>query len=106
MCRDLSVLFMAACRRVGLPARFVSGYQQGDGIRAVRYLHAWPEVWIPGSGWYGLDPTHASVVGTTHVAIAAGPTPASVTPVEGGYSFRGAELRSTLETEIRIDTRR
>lgn len=105
VCRDLAVLFMAACRQVGLAARFVSGYQQGDGTRAQRYLHAWPEVLLPDTGWVGFDPTHGTVVGSDHVAVAAAPGPAAVTPVEGGYRFRGPTLTSTLETDIRITTR-
>jgi transglutaminase-like putative cysteine protease len=104
VCRDLTVLFMAACRQAGIAARFVSGYQQGDGTRQLRYLHAWPEVLLPGRGWYGYDPTHNSIVGADHVAVAAAPEPAAVTPVEGGYSFSGPEVTSTLETEIRITT--
>lgn len=105
VCRDLAVLFMAVCRQAGLAARFVSGYQQGDGTRALRYLHAWPEVYLPGYGWLGYDPTHGTVVGTDHVAVAAAPSAEAVTPVEGGYSFQGAEITSTLKTEIRITTR-
>ena len=105
VCRDLTVLFMAACRQVGIAARFVSGYQQGLGSGELRYLHAWPEVYLPGRGWVGYDPTHATLVGGDHVAVAAAPTPAEVTPVEGGYSFQGATLTSTLTTEIRITTR-
>ena len=105
VCRDLAVLFMAACRQAGLAARFVSGYQQGEGTRAQRYLHAWPEVYLPGPGWLGYDPTHGTRAGSDHVAVAAAPAPEAVTPVEGGYSFRGAELTSTLETDIRITTR-
>lgn len=105
VCRDLAVLFMAACRQVGLAARFVSGYQQGDGTRQLRYLHAWPEVYVPGGGWFGFDPTHGTAVGADHVAVAAAPSAAAVTPVEGGYSFVGAQLDSTLETEIVIAAR-
>ena len=105
VCRDLTVLFMAVCRQVGLAARFVSGYQQGDGTRELRYLHAWPEVYLPGSGWLGYDPTHATLVGDDHVMVAAAPTAAAVTPVEGGYSFQGAAITSTLDTEICITTR-
>lgn len=104
VCRDLTLLFMAACRQVGLAARFVSGYQQGDGSRALRYLHAWPEVHIPGHGWLGYDPTHATLVGDDHVVVAAAPTAAEVTPVEGGYSFHRTAVTSRLATEIRITT--
>ena len=106
VCRDLTVLFMAACRQVGLAARFVSGYQQGDGTRELRYLHAWPEVYLPGYGWRGYDPTHGTPVGDDHVAVAAAPTAGAVTPVEGGYNFKGEVITSTLATEIRITTRR
>lgn len=105
VCRDLTVLFMAASRQLGIPARFVSGYQQGDGYRAQRYLHAWPEVYLPGSGWLGFDPTQDGLVGADHIAIAAGPAAEAVSPVEGSYSFQGAVLDSSLETDIRITTR-
>lgn len=105
VCRDLSLLFMAACRQTGVAARFVSGYQQGEGTHQVRYLHAWPEAHIPGHGWLGFDPTHDALVGADHVAVAAAPTAAAVSPVQGGYTFRGTELSSSLLTEIRISTR-
>jgi transglutaminase-like putative cysteine protease len=105
VCRDLAVLFMAACRHAGIPARFVSGYQQGEGTRERRYLHAWPEALLPGYGWCGFDPTHGSRVGSDHVAVAAAPDAAAVNPLEGGYSFDGPQLDSTLDTEILITTR-
>lgn len=105
VCRDLTLLFMAVCRQVGIAARFVSGYQQGDGTRELRYLHAWPEVYLPGEGWVGYDPTHGDLAGGDHLAVAAAPSAQAVTPVEGGYSFVGSQVDSTLETEIRITTR-
>ncbi|XGB43171.1 MAG: transglutaminase family protein [Nodosilinea sp. LVE1205-7] len=49
-CRDFTVLFMAVCRAVGLAARFVSGYEEGDSRIPDRDLHAWAEVYIPGGG--------------------------------------------------------
>lgn len=104
VCRDLALLFMAVCRQVGIAARFASGYQQDDGTRQVRYLHAWPEVYLPGYGWYGFDPTHGTHVGDAHVMVAAAPTAAAVMPVEGGYTFNGPLLDSTLDTEVRINT--
>ena len=105
VCRDLTVLFMAAARLAGFATRFVSGYQQGDGTRQVRYLHAWPEVCLPGGDWRGYDPTHGTSIGADHVAVAAAPTAAAVTPLEGGYSFQGTLLNSTLDTDIRITSR-
>jgi transglutaminase-like putative cysteine protease len=104
VCRDLAVLFVAACRQVGIAARFASGYQQGDRTRAVRYLHAWPEVFSSDVGWVGYDPTHGCEVGDGHVRVAAAGIPEAATPVEGSYRFDGERLTSTLETDIRIST--
>lgn len=105
VCRDLALLFMAACRQAGIAARFVSGYQKGSGQRQQRFLHAWAEACLPGRGWVGFDPTHNTVVDSEHVAIAAAPVPEATTPVEGGYRFIGAQLNSTLSTDIQIATR-
>ena len=67
-CRDFAVLFIAACRSVGLAARFVSGYQEGDPDMVQRHLHAWAEVYIPGAGWRGYDPTHGLAVADKELA--------------------------------------
>src|SRR5262249_49336122 len=56
-CRDLAVLYIDACRCVGLAARFVSGYQDSYRNQGKRDLHAWAEVYLPGAGWRGYDPT-------------------------------------------------
>ena len=60
-CRDLAVLFIDACRAMGLSARFVSGYQEHDDDALHRDMHAWAEVFIPGGGWRGYDPTQDNV---------------------------------------------
>ncbi len=99
-CRDLAVLFIAACRAVGLAARFVSGYQKGDGHRAQRYLHAWPEVYIPGGGWRGYDPTHGVAVSDTHVPVAASAWPEGAAPIEGSY-FGAASSRMEVDLSIK-----
>lgn len=98
-CRDIAMLFLAACRAQGLAGRFVSGYQARS-KRAERYLHAWPEVYLPGGGWRGFDPTRGLAIGDTHVAVAAAPTPAGAIPIEG--SFTGA-ARSQLTYHISIE---
>jgi transglutaminase-like putative cysteine protease len=82
-CRDFAVLFMAACQAVGLAARFVSGYQEGDEAQAARELHAWPEVYIPGGGWRGFDPTHGLAVCDRHIPLAAAAYPLNAAPVSG-----------------------
>ncbi|MCI4678618.1 transglutaminase family protein [Rhodoblastus acidophilus] len=104
-CRDLSLLFIAAARSLGLPARFVSGYQaEADTPDGQRHLHAWPEVFLPGVGWRGYDPTHGLPVSDGHVALCAAPDQMATMPVEGGYYFDGTEVTSTLTYNVRIAT--
>jgi transglutaminase-like putative cysteine protease len=104
-CRDFTVLFLAAARSMGMPARFCSGYQSAaetpDGRR---YLHAWPEVFVPGAGWRGWDPTHGVAVGEGHVALCAAPDQAETMPVVGGFYFAGTSITSTLDFDLRITT--
>ncbi len=100
-CRDLAVLFIDACRVLGLAARFVSGYQEGDPDQESRDLHAWAEVYLPGAGWRGYDPTLGLVVADRHVALAAAPSPEDAAPVSG--SLRGTGASSTMEATIEID---
>ena len=101
-CRDYAVLFVAVCRAVGLAARFVSGYQEGDLENTMHDLHAWAEVYIPGGGWRGFDPTLGLAVGDKHVAIAAAASPKYAAPVTG--TLKSTQDASThLETNIRIE---
>jgi transglutaminase-like putative cysteine protease len=87
-CRDLAVLFCAACRAVGLAARFVSGYERDASLQENGDLHAWAEVYLEGGGWRGYDPSRALAVASTHVAVAAASDPLMASPVSGTY--RGA----------------
>lgn len=83
-CRDFANLFMEAARCLGLAARFVSGYlvsaAAGDGA-----THAWAEVYLPGAGWKGFDPTLGEVVGNKHIAVAVARWPDAVSPVAGSF---------------------
>jgi transglutaminase-like putative cysteine protease len=100
-CRDLTVLFMSACRSLGIGARFVSGYQaHAKTPHGRRHLHAWAEVFLPGSGWHGFDPMHGLPVTDGHVALCAAPDQAATMPVEGGYYGDG--VTSTLDYEVSI----
>ncbi|ARE40738.1 Protein containing transglutaminase-like domain, putative cysteine protease [Rhodovulum sp. P5] len=102
-CRDLAVLFIAAARAQGMQARFVSGYQAcSETPDGRRYLHAWPEVHLPGLGWRGFDPTHGTRVEEGHVSLAAAPDQAGTMPVEGG--FTAGPVTSTLDFDLRIET--
>ena len=86
-CRDSAYLFMEAARRFGLAARFVSGYLKAE-PSAFNYgsTHAWAEVFLPGAGWKGFDPTIGQVVGTDHTAVAVARLPESVPPVAGSFT--------------------
>jgi transglutaminase-like putative cysteine protease len=104
-CRDLTVLFLAAARSMGMPARFCSGYQSAaETPDGQRYLHAWPEVFLPDVGWRGWDPTHGVVAGEGHVALCAAPDQAGTMPVVGGFYFAGSSVTSTLDFDLRITT--
>lgn len=95
-CRDLAVLFCAACRARGLAARFVSGYEQAASMERAQ-MHAWAEVYLPGGAWRGYDPSRGLAVAQGHVALAAAADPRLAAPVAGVY--RGA-ARSSLEFTI------
>ncbi len=97
-CRDFAVLFIAACRSVGLAARFVSGYCVGD-VAADTHMHAWAEVYFPGGGWRGFDPSRGAAISDEYIAVAAGQRPQDAAPTFG--SFRG-EATATLEAAISI----
>ncbi|NER81275.1 MAG: transglutaminase family protein [Leptolyngbya sp. SIO1D8] len=100
-CRDFVVLFMDACRAVGIAARFVSGYQEGDPDQEMHDLHAWAEVYVPGGGWRGFDPTHGLAVSDRHVALAVGVSPQQATPVTGSLR-EGQMVQSNLTTQITV----
>lgn len=100
-CRDLAMLFIAICRCREIAARFVSGYQQGDREQDERHLHAWAEVFIPGAGWRGYDPTHGLAVADGHVAAATSVSPQLAAPLVG--SFRGTGVTATLRTRLDIE---
>jgi len=85
-CRDYAYLFMEGARHLGLAARFVSGYLHAAPSETnYGATHAWAEVFLPGAGWTGFDPTIAVVVGTDHIAVAVAKLPESVPPVSGSF---------------------
>jgi len=93
-CRDFATLFMEAARHLGLAARFVSGYLHApadDGRSGA--THAWAEVYLPGAGWKGFDPTNGEIAGSRHIAVAVARRPEVVSPVTGAFfGAPGADL--------------
>ncbi|MGE0227152.1 MAG: transglutaminase domain-containing protein [Dehalococcoidia bacterium] len=98
-CRDLATLYVALCREVGLAARFVSGYCLAEEAERDE-LHAWAEVYLPGGGWRGFDPSTGLAVADRHVAVAAGPDYTLAAPVSG--QFRGEATADPLHSSVTI----
>lgn len=93
-CRDSAALFIRAARCLGLAARFVSGYLQAE-PSALNYgaTHAWAEVYLPGGGWKGFDPSIGEMAGAQHIPVAVARLPESVPPIAGSYvGAPGADL--------------
>lgn len=95
-CRDTAVLFIACARYIGIAARFVSGYIFDEFRTDHSELHAWVEVYLPGAGWYGYDPSYGLLAGEGHVDICASAFPQLCAPIEG--SFTGAANQSLAAT--------
>ena len=101
-CRDYAALFMEVCRHLGLASRFVSGYlhapstETGDG-----HTHAWAEVYLPGPGWKGFDPTSGELTAKQHIAVAVARHPEWIPPVAG--SFVGSAQTPTLAVKVQVN---
>jgi transglutaminase-like putative cysteine protease len=104
VCQDFAHMLLGILRRRGLPARYVSGYlvpssatEPGAKMEEViggQASHAWVEVFVPGTGWVGLDPTLGSPVDLRHVRIAVGRDYGDVAPVRGVYKGHAGQRLS------------
>ena len=98
-CRDFATLLLESCRCWGLAARFVSGYMQCEATEAGgASTHAWTEVYLPGAGWKGFDPTSGIMTASQHVTVAVASNPENAAPIAG--SFKGP---ATAFQNIQVD---
>jgi transglutaminase-like putative cysteine protease len=89
-CRDYATLFIEACRCLGLASRFVSGYLHAAATEVGNATtHAWAEIYLPGAGWKGFDPTAGVVTSNQHIAVAVARNPETVPPVSGSFIGSG-----------------
>lgn len=100
-CRDLTFLFMEICRSVGLAARYVSGYTFADADLVEGELHAWAEVYLPGGGWRGYDPTLGLAVADRHIVLTTNRNSHWTLPLSGTFRSGGATAAMTYQVRVK-----
>lgn len=110
-CRDMAVLFIAIIRQLGFAARFCSGYLYVPPMvvggspaenRADGSMHAWAEVYLPGAGWKGFDPTNGVLANSFYIPSGVSHEPLNVNPIQGAY-YSKKPVASTMEVDLKME---
>ncbi|HTR86247.1 MAG TPA: transglutaminase family protein [Reyranella sp.] len=101
--QDTAHVFIAACRRLGVPARYVSGYLRNDDaeLHVGHTSHSWAEAWVPGLDWVGFDPANAMSPRGDSLRVAIGLDYHDAAPVSGRRVGFG-EAKMSVEAEIKV----
>lgn len=100
-CRDLAWMMMNILGNIGLATKFVSGYAFNPELKDGHELHAWLEVFLPGAGWIGLDPSLGLLTDHNYIPLASHAKPTKASPVQGTYTGKGgSELTTHVEIQI------
>lgn len=101
VCQDLTHVFIAGARHLGLPARYVSGYFfRSDGVIEQEAGHAWAEAKVPDLGWVGFDPANGISAGEAHLRVAVGLDYLGAAPIRGSRIGGGAEV---MKVKLRVE---
>ena len=99
-CRDLAWMQMMILRQAGLATRFVSGYAFNPNLDDGHELHAWLEVYLPGAGWIGMDPSLGLLTDHHYIPLATHPEPRKTLPVQGAF---GGVANASLKTQVDLE---
>jgi transglutaminase-like putative cysteine protease len=104
VCQDITHIFVAAARALGVPARYIGGhFHRADGVTTQEAGHAWAEAYVESLGWVGFDPTNGVCTTESHVRVAVGLDYLGAAPVRGTRFGGGGE---TLTVAVRVDQAR
>ncbi|MEY4485398.1 MAG: hypothetical protein RL693_2850 [Verrucomicrobiota bacterium] len=102
-CRDFATLFIEACRFLGLAARFVSGYMYSPDITGKMSMHGWAEVYLPGAGWIGFDPSWGILAASQYIPVAVTRHSEHAPPISGSYM---GTPRAFIQSEVDLYVKR